>query len=407
MTNPLLRRDIQLIPTVIDGKQVVMIMDPLNLTENGVALDRGVIPLLQMLDGNHTFRDIQMVLMRRSGGTLIPLSEIEAFIHQLDDIFLLESDRLHEHVTALYEEFNRQPSRAPSHAGKSYDMDPDKFSRFIENTEQELLQNIPDYSEKTITGLLAPHIDISVAAKTYVDLYRRLREKTYDLVIIFGINHQWQDGLYSISPKNFITPFGILQTDGDFITELNQRVPEGTLATNDFGHRTEHSIEFQTVFLHYYLRSSPPLIIPILCGGIHEFIFQKKNIFADERFLAMGEALTNLIDEGGRNVLLVAGVDFSHIGLKFGHQMPAPSMLPPARANDQKIINALEAGNPETIFDNAVENQDHFHVCGLPSILICSHLLKNHSGTLLAHETYDEQATKSAVTYASMIFTKG
>lgn len=406
MNNPLMRRDIQLIPTVIDGKQMVMIMDPLNLTENGVALDRGVLPLLQLLNGNHDLRDIQMTLMRHHGGTLIPLPEIEAFINQLDEIFLLESDRLRERVTALYEEFNRQPNRLPSHAGKSYDTDPDVLSRFIEDTEKKLSRHVPDYSDTTISGLLAPHIDISVAGTTYVDLYRRLKGKVYDLVIIFGINHQGQDGLYSVSEKNFITPFGMLETDRDCIEKLKKRVPTGTLATNDFGHRMEHSIEFQTVFLHYYLRSSPPPIIPILCGGVHEFIFQKQNIFADKRFLAMGEALEHLIEDGHRSVLFVAGVDFSHIGLKFGHQTPAASMILPARANDQKIIAALEAGKPETIFDTAVENQDHFQVCGLPSILIFSHLLKDHTGMLLDHETYDEQATKSAVTYASMIFTQ-
>jgi len=406
VNNPLLRRDIQLIPTTIDGKQVVMIMDPLNLAESGVAMDRGILPLLQMLDGNHDARDIQIILMRRQGGTLIPLSEIEAFIHKLDAIFLLESDHFRERATAVYEEFKRQPYRTLSHAGQCYETDPDGLSRFIDNMENELSPDIPDYSDTTITGLLAPHIDISVAGKTYIDLYRRLRGKMYDLVIILGINHQWQDGLYSVSEKNFITPFGMLETDRDFITELNKRVPAGTLATNDFGHRREHSIEFQTVFLHYYLRSSPPPIIPILCGGIHEFIFQKKSIFDDERFRAMGEALRSLIDKRRKHVLFIAGVDLSHIGLKFGHRTPAASMLQAARANDQKIIVALEAGKPELIFHNAVENQDHFQVCGLPSILIFSSVLNDHSGMLLAHNTYDEQATQSAVTYASMIFTK-
>jgi AmmeMemoRadiSam system protein B len=405
MAKPCLRRDIQLIPTVMDGKQMVVIMDPLNLTHNSVALDQGILPLLRILDGSNDFRDIQTILMRQRGGTLVPLSEIEAFINKLDEHLLLESNHFNERIAALYEEFNSRPDRPPSHAGKCYDPDPKMLSLFIDSREKGLSGDIPDYCETTITGLVAPHIDIAVAADTYVDLYRRLRGKAYDLVIIFGINHQWQDSLYSLSEKNYVTPFGTLETDRDFIGRLKKKLPRGTLATDDFGHRHEHSVEFQTIFLHHYFYPSPPRIVPILCGGIHEFIINGENIFDDERFRAMGDVLENLIDENGRRVLLVAAVDLSHIGLKFGHRTPAASMLSATRANDRKIIDALEAGTPEAIFDNAVEHQDHYQVCGLPSLLIVSYLLRGCRGTLLAHETYDEQATQSAVTYASMIFT--
>jgi hypothetical protein len=405
MAGPRLRRDIQVIPTVTDGRQMVMIRDPMNLTDQSVALDQGAVPLLQMLDGSNDLRDIQATLMRRRGGTLIPLSEIESFIARLDDYYLLESDRFNERTAALHEEFNSRPDRPPSHAGKCYDSDPERLSAFIETREQELSGDRPDYSDTTITGLIAPHIDIAVAIDTYVDLYRRLQGKTYDLVIIFGINHQWQDGLYSLSGKNYVTPFGTLETDRESIARLTKDLPRGTAATTDFGHRQEHSIEFQTIFLHHYLRPSLPRIIPILCGGLHEFIFHKAPVFDDDRFRAMADSLNGLIDEHRGGVLLVAAVDFSHIGLKFGHPTAATTMLSATMANDRLIIGALEAGTPETIFHNAVAHQDYYHVCGLPSLLMVSHLLRSSRGILLAHETYDERATQSAVTYASMIFT--
>lgn len=404
MTKPSLRRDIQLVTTVIDGRPMIMVMDPLQLAGNSFALDTKLLPLLRALDGKNDFRDIQMEMMRQQGGSLIPLSEIESFINELDAIFLLDSDLFRKKVTFLYEEYNHQRDRTPSHAGKCYDSNPDKLSEFIEEIENNILLDIPDYSDRHITGVLAPHIDVTVAKETYVNLYRRLKGKHYDLVIIFGINHQWQDGLYSISEKNFITPFGTLQTDKDFVAQLRERVPVGTLATNDYGHRLEHSIEFQTIFLHHYLQE-PPYIVPILCGGIHEFIFNRKNFFADDRFIGMLETLNELIRAEDKKVLFVSGVDFSHIGLKFGHQMPANTILPLAQANDQRIISHILKGQSHKIFEGAMENQDQFQVCGLPSILIFSQLMEHSTGELLEHETYDERATKSAVTYASMIFT--
>jgi hypothetical protein len=291
-------------------------------------------------------------------------------------------------------------------AGQSYESDPDRLSQFIEEVESGLPPIDSDSTEKNITGIIAPHIDINTAKTTYIDLYRRLKGESYSLVIIFGINHQPQDGLYSISEKNYITPFGKLESDRDFISELKSKVPGKTLSTDDFCHKIEHSIEFQTIFLHYYLKK-PISIVPILCGGLHEFIWPKKNIFDDARFVGIVDVLEEMIKNRNGNVLLISGVDFSHVGLKFGNQMPADAILSRAKSNDQKIISSILKGKPEKIYENAVETQDQFNVCGLPSVLIFSRLLKKSKGKLLSHETYNEAATSSAVTYASMIFTGG
>jgi AmmeMemoRadiSam system protein B len=219
-----------------------------------------------------------------------------------------------------------------------------------------------------------------------------------------GVNHQWQDGLYSVTEKNYVTPFGTLEAARDVISELKARVPPGTLAKNDFGHKMEHSIEFQTLFLDYYLEKSPR-IVPILCGSIHEFIMEGRNIFDDERFQGMVGALRSLVEERDGNVLLVSGVDFSHVGLKFDDPVPAHALLPDARENDEKILASLCEGEPEKIFENALETKNRFNVCGLPSMLVFSTLLRGSQAEILSHDTYDEEATKSAVTYASMIFT--
>jgi hypothetical protein len=404
MKKPLLRRDIQLISTVIEEKQVILFMDPLRLVQNSFAVDISLLPLLNALNGQNDLRDIQMGMMRQQGGRLVSLSEIETFIQQLDSIFLLDSDLFHEKVESVYGEYSRLENRPLSHAGSAYEADPVKLSRFIDAIEQNLQPDDSDYANRQITGIVAPHIDIMVGSMTYIDLYRHVKGKNYKLVIILGIDHQWNDGLYSVSGKNFITPFGTIKTDRDFISQLKERVPRGTLASNDFGHRIEHSIEFQTIFLHYYLEE-PFCIVPILCGSIHEFIYQGNNILTDERFTGMTDILSELLQARGNNALVVSGVDFSHIGLKFGHQITAEALLPQAQSNDRTIISHLLKGQPDKIFENAVENRDRFNVCGLPSIMTFSKLLQGSTGKLLTHEAYDEPATQSAVTYASMIFT--
>jgi len=403
MEKPILRRDIQPVATVIKGRQMITFHDPYQLADHGIALDMNSLPILQLLDGNHNMRDIQMMLMQRQGGRMVYISEIESFIETLDKACLLNSEFFSHKMNGLRNEFKNRQTRSPVHAGKSYIAEPDQLSEFIRNVENNLFQgneqNVPD----TITGIIAPHIDIKIATEAYIKAYHNLKGRHYDLVVIFGINHHEQEGLYCVSEKNFISPFGEINTDKNFISQLRKRLPEGTLTPDDFGHMTEHSIEFQTIFLHYYLEG-PFSIVSILCGGIYEFINDKKNILHDERFRGMIDALAELIHEGNGNTLFVAGVDLSHVGLKFGDQVPADAILPQATSNDKTILSFLARCEPENIFQNAVETQDRYRVCGLPALLPFSCLLKGNSATILHFDTYQERDTRSAVNYASMIF---
>jgi AmmeMemoRadiSam system protein B len=404
MKNPRLRSDLQLIATTVEGREVLALIDPLHMTEKALTMARSMLPVLRLLDGTNDLRDLQLEIMRSRGGGLVSLSEIEEFVGRLDEFFLLESDTFRERMRFLYESFEREEDRFPSHAGNAYDADPATLSRFIEDAEDGLTRKEPDFTGRKIAGVLAPHIDIKVAKASYVSLYRHLKGRTYDIAVILGVNHQWQDGLYSVTEKSYVTPFGTLKSARNVISELKERVPPGTLATNDFGHKMEHSIEFQTLFLSYYLEGAVP-IVPILCGSIHEFIMEGRNIFDDERFQGMVRALEGLIGERGDDALIVSGVDFSHVGLKFDDPVPAHELLHDARENDEKILSSLCAGEPEKIYENAVETKNRFNVCGLPSMLVFSRLLRGSQAEILSHETYNEEATRSAVTYASMIFT--
>ena len=398
-----LRSDIQPVAAIVKGQQMIVFHDPYHLADHSIALDMNSLPILQLLDGKHDMKDIQIMLMQRQGGRIIYISEIESFIEKLDRACLLNSEFFSHKMNRLRNDFTKQQTRYPAHAGKSYIAESDQLSEFIQNIENTLGQetnlNIPD----TITGIIAPHIDITIAKEVYTKTYRYLKGRHYDLVVIFGINHHEQDGLYCVSEKNYISPFGEINTDRNFISELRNRLPEGTLTPDDFGHMTEHSIEFQTIFLHYYLEE-PFSIVSILCGGIHGFIHAKKNILNDERFRGMIDALKDLTHEGKGKTLFVAGVDLSHVGRKFGDQMPADAILPQATSNDKAILSFLTRGEPENVFQNAVDTQDRFRVCGLPALLPFSCLLKDNHVDILHFDTYQERETQSAVNYASLIF---
>lgn len=404
MDKPVLRRDIQPVATTIKGRRMIAFHDPYQLTDHGVALDINTLPILQLLDGFHDLRDIQAILMKRQGGRIVYVSEIESFIESLDRSCLLESPFFHQKMCEVRNAFCNRPTRLPVHAGKSYASEPAQLVQFIENAEDNISQVYLQHIPGDITGILAPHIDINIARDVYVDTYRCLKGAGYDTIVILGINHNVQEGLYSISEKNYATPFGEIKTDKEFIEELKKMVPEGTFAPDDFGHMTEHSIEFQTIFLQHYLER-PFTIVPILCGGVHEFIHRDRDMLTDERFRKMVAAMKELLEKGNRRILLVAGVDLSHVGRKFGDQASADDLLPQAIAHDKLILSFLSRGEPEKIFRETVETRDKYHVCGLPAILLFASLLAENRTDILHFATYREHETQSAVNYASLIST--
>jgi len=404
MDKPVLRRDIQPVATTVKGRRMIAFHDPYHLTDHGIALDINTLPILQLLDGFHDLRDIQAILMKRQGGRIVYVSEIESFIESLDRFCLLESPSFHQKMCEVRNAFCNRPTRLPVHAGKSYASEPVQLAQFIEDTENNIHQVYLQHIPGNIKGIIAPHIDINIAKDVYVDTYRYLKGASYDTVVILGINHNAQEGLYSISEKKYATPFGEIKTDKKVIEELKKRVPEGTFAPDDFGHMTEHSIEFQTIFLQHYLRGTFT-IVPILCGGVHEFIHQGRNMLTDERFREMVAAMKVLLERGGRRILLVAGVDLSHVGRKFGDQASADALLPQAIAHDKLILSFLSRGEPENIFRETRETQDRYHVCGLPAILLFASLFAENRTDILHFDTYREHETQSAVNYASLIST--
>jgi predicted class III extradiol MEMO1 family dioxygenase len=120
-------------------------------------------------------------------------------------------------------------------------------------------------------------------------------------------------------------------------------------------------------------------------------------------FQGMVSLMRQLLEERKGRILLVAGVDLSHVGRKFGDQAPADVLLPEATAQDKMILSFLSRGEPEKIFLTAVETLDRYHVCGLPAILLFASLLAENRVDILHFDTYHERETESAVNYASLI----
>ncbi|MEW5901918.1 MAG: AmmeMemoRadiSam system protein B, partial [Acidobacteriota bacterium] len=201
------------------------------------------------------------------------------------------------------------------------------------------------------------------------------------------------------------TPLGRVETDKEAVRELRQAGGKAVSA-HDISHRREHSLEFQLVFLQHLFGASFTLV-PILCGsfGDHlEKVSRPSEIPQVADFLAVLRAWREADQE---RTLIVAGVDFSHIGPKFGHRERATALLLEAKKHDQALIAALTGGDVAAFWAESRRVRDRYNVCGFSALASLLEALPPVKGQLLGYEFWREEPTQSAVSYAAIVLASG
>ncbi len=395
---PAIRRDLEFVPLIQAGRQYILVRDPLGLVPEGKALDASLAQVLALLDGENTLRELQMVLMRRRGGLLVGTDEVVRLLSELDQAFILNTDRYVQAKERIVAEFASQSTRPCVHCGQAYPRDPSALRRKLDET----LGNGIDgpAPEGRIVALVAPHIDLSVGRRVYGSAYRTLRGATVQRVVVLGVGHTMGGDLFCVTDKAFETPLGVQESDKRVIDDLRGAGHEA-VAENDFAHRGEHSIEFQLVLLQHVLARSSWTMISILCGPIMGSLSE----YSREAYLAKAgpflEILKGTLDEGS---LLAVGVDFSHIGPKFGHEMPAAHLAAQSEAHDRALLDRLCAQDAEQFWEESRKVGDRFHVCGFSAMACLLELLPSCEGRVLDYAMWHEQPTRSAVSFAAAAF---
>ncbi len=116
------------------------------------------------------------------------------------------------------------------------------------------------------------------------------------------------------------------------------------------------------------------------------------------------ETMRTWADESD-STLIVAGVDFSHIGLKFGHTQNAASLLLEAKKHDNLLLDALCSGEIEALWSEVRRVDNRYNVCGFSCLATLMEILPDNKGFLLDYDIWEEEATQSAVSFATVLMT--
>lgn len=398
---PCLRRDLEFFPVSHQGQQFVLIRDHLGLVQEGKAVAIPLYQLMVRLDGRRTLRDLQMELTRNQGGIIVNSDEIQKVIDYLDESYLLENGRFHAARDRIVADFTASKTRPCSHSGQAYP------AQAVELTSRldEILGLVSPISteNKKPHALVAPHIDLNIGARVYAGAYQAVRNSEPARILVLGIGHHLGDRLFCLTDKDFETPFGLCRNDSSTIHRLKEA--GGSLVSdNDFVHRSEHSIEFQVVFLQHIFKHGPFTIIPILCGPVQSTIaLYSRRAYLDKAGPFLGE-LKKIILDPHQPTLVVAGVDFSHIGLKFGHSLPADHLAGRSERHDRSLLNHLAGRDAEAFWQESAGVNDEYNVCGFSALACLLEILPLCQGEILDYHTWHEQPTQSAVSFAAVVF---
>jgi len=401
-------RSVSAFPVMYSGKEMICLKDASGLAENTVLVPKHVFFIVSMLNGENSVQDIQVAYMRTFGNMLFS-DHIQKVIDHLDKNLFLEGERFEAYRQRLKTEFKKAETRPFLHLGDRAHREPARLKRELASYYSHPDgpgDRFPEIPTGRIKGIMVPHIDYIRGGPCYAWGYRGMETlDDVDTFIILGVNHMAAEPLFSVTPKPFETPLGLMDTDRDFVQALiencNQDLLEG-----EFYHRGEHSVELQTIWLKYLCADKGDVkIVPVLCGSFDSFIAQGISPIQDVRVSDFVNGVKETIAASGRKVCLMASVDLSHIGPQFGNKRRvSPGDLTDIRRADLQTLSSVEVLDREGFWQGVARDANQRHICGLPAIYTLLSIMEVREGKLLRYSQWRDEQGRGCVTFASMVF---
>jgi AmmeMemoRadiSam system protein B len=389
---------------------MICLRDPQGFSDKLLLIPPALFLIVSLFDGKHSVLDIQAEYTRKTGELLFG-DKVREIIDQLDEALFLQSERFQSAWEQAVAAFRASAVRRATHAGLSYEARPEELRKQLQAffTEPEG-PGAPqtDPSSGRLRGLIAPHVDLRRGGRCFAWSYAELaRECSARTFVILGIAHVRTRHPFVLTDKDFQTPLGTAVTDRELVKQLAGRC-HTDYYEDEFCHRSEHSVEFQTLFLqHLYGGEDDLRIVPILCSVPPE-AYQGGSISEHSEIEEFIQALSAVLGERNSDVCCIAAVDLSHIGRRFGQNVSmSESFLKQVERDDRAMIDTILSGDAQSFFRGIQQEQDRRNVCGVPAIYALLRVLDAEEGKLLRYEQAVDQATQSVVSFMAGAFYAG
>ncbi len=379
--------------------------DPLALTEYQLVVPPLLAQMLMFCDGSRTPIEIHAALCDLLEAS-IDFQIITDSLAQLDEACLLENGRFRAKLEDVRTAYRNQPHRPPASAGLSYPDNPAELAQMLEGYSNG--DDLSAWKPWSGRGIISPHIDYGRGGSVYAKVWQRAKTAVLeaDIVLIFGTDHNGGPGTFTLTRQPYATPYGVLPTDTALIDTLAAAIGEENAYAEELHHRQEHSIELTAVWLHHITQQAgvdPKPMIPILIGSFQHFTANGSHPAENETLMTAIEVLKR--ETRNKKVLVVASVDFAHVGPAFNDDfLMDEARRTEIQQSDDFLIRSIVQGNASQFYDQIATIQNKNHVCGFSPIYLMLKFLGTTEGVQVAYDqcSADEQDT-SLVSIAGVL----
>jgi AmmeMemoRadiSam system protein B len=399
-TLPRLRMNLDFMRSPVPDRPGLLIRDPRQYSDTTLIIPPQLVPALQLLDGEATELDLRQFLVQATGQ--LDVSGLAAqLIGALSDAGFLDNEIFASMRDARHHAFAESPVRIAAHVGGAYPDSAEEMSRYFDS---HLEGSSRPAAHPGLIGVAAPHVSPDGGWESYADAYRSLpRDHSERIFVILGTSHYGQPDKFGLTRKDFVSPLGQTRTAADLAEELAAKAPDAVLM-EDYCHASEHSIEFQVVFLQH-LYGPQVRILPILCGPYARSLYEGGMPEDDEnvrRFLgALGE-----MNAARNDLTWILGVDMAHIGARYQDPFPAlahQGEMLAVSAQDKDRISRIESGDARGFWELIQPDQDPLKWCGSAPIYTFLKAVPQVRGTMLRYQHWQIDP-QSVVSFAAMTF---
>ena len=400
-------RPLQIAPVRDGERELLVVTDPLGVTLGQPVLGFETIAILQLLDGTTSLTDIQALVMQESKDLRVG-NIVREFIAKLDEMLLLQSPRFEAALARVTAEWHPLEVRPAALDGVCYPAEPEALAKYLDDQFASAEQHMTEAGETVASptalprAILAPHLDPRreghVMARAYLEIGAQVQAPLR--VVVFGTGHNLGEDFVALTRKKFETPLGQAACDTAFVDLVAARLGEDAYR-RELVHRDEHSIEFQVVYLQRRLRHIDFTIVPILCGAFHRLLDDRRGPREEPGIEALIAAVREAEARFGGPTLYVAGVDFSHMGPRFGDPALDAETADMVRKIDERAIAAAATGDADRWFEAIAEGDDATRICGFAPTYCMLRCAEPGAGRPL-HYAESPEKDGSVVTVAAM-----
>jgi AmmeMemoRadiSam system protein B len=404
---PRLRPDLDLMPSPLAEQPGLLIRDPMRYSTVTLVVPPGLVPGLACFDGQQDEGDLRAALSRATGRVSTG-DNARHMVDALSQAGFLDDGRFAELRATRAAALAALAERPPAHAGSAYPDDVPALTETLRGYFDGATSEAGARPGAPPFAIAAPHVSPEGGWRSYAAAYRTLPADAGERVfVVLGTSHYGVPDRYGLTRKPFATPFGNARTETTLVDALAKAAPSAVSFDEPAGF-VEHAVEFQVVFLQH-LYGPDVRILPVLCGAFVDGPRQRQRPEASDAVERFVGALGELAARHGERLSFVLGVDFAHVGLRYGDRRAARADIGPSvevARRDRERLARIAAGDGDGFWELVTERgDDDLKWCGTSPLYTFLRALPEARGTLHGYEQWNIDEA-SIVSFGAVSFSR-